>query len=285
MPIPTSEQVTDACTYHGEGAVSFPDGTLRFVDMLNGDVLSLDTETMKVTREHLGDVLACVRPRTAGGMVAALERGFLLVDPDGTRTELPALWVDPNVRMNEGGCDPDGRFYGGSMAYDQMPGAASVYRLNTDHTVDAVMSKLTISNGFGFTGDGDYAFHIDSTTQKIKVFNYGTHSGLTDPRVLVHIDPSLGMPDGLTVDSEDYVWVALWGGGAVHRYSPSGRLDCIITVPVTQVTSCALGGPELTRLFITTSRQKPDSEAEPSAGALFAVDVTVPGRPTLAYSG
>jgi sugar lactone lactonase YvrE len=281
----TAQQVSDVCTFHGEGAVLFPDGSIRFVDMLNGDVLRLDLATMGISREHVGDVAACVRPRADGGMVVALERGFLLVNADATRTELKPLWEDRSVRMNEGGCDPDGRFYCGSMAYDQRQGAASLFRLSTDCTADVVMSGLTISNGFGFTRSGDHAYYIDSVTQEVSVFDYDTERGLNHRRTLVHIDPALGTPDGLTVDSEDHVWVALWGGRAVHRYSPDGRLDDIVTLPVTQVTSCALGGPDLCRLFITTSREKPVKAPEPAAGAIFAVDVTVPGQPTLPFLG
>ena len=114
------EQVTGPEVYHGEGPVWYPGwGGLRFVDMLAGDVITLAADG-SLERRHVGSVAAAVRPRRGGGAVIGVERGFALEDADGTLTALPALWSDPDVRMNEGGCDPDGRFYCGSMAYDQI---------------------------------------------------------------------------------------------------------------------------------------------------------------------
>ena len=193
-------QVTDPCTYHGEGAVWSPSwGGLRFVDMLAGDILTLQDDG-SVTRQHVAEVAACVRPRTAGGMVVATERGFALFDVDGTRHKLPDLWTDPAVRMNEGSCDPDGRFYCGSMAYAQTVGAGSLYRLDPDGSVSIVLSGLTVSNGLGFTVDGANAYYVDRATQEISVFDYDLARGLTARRTLVRISEVLGSPDGITVD-------------------------------------------------------------------------------------
>jgi sugar lactone lactonase YvrE len=118
-----AEQVTDPVAYHAEGPVwSDRWGGLRWVDMLAGDVLSLGADGT-VRRRHVGDIAAALRPRRGGGAVIAVERGFALEDADGTLRPLEPVWSDPGVRMNEGGCDPDGRFWCGSMAYDQRPGA------------------------------------------------------------------------------------------------------------------------------------------------------------------
>ena len=134
-----AEQLTDPVAYHGEGPVwSERWGGLRWVDMLAGDVLSLATDGA-VGRRHVGEVAAAIRPRRGGGAVIGVERGFALEEPDGAITTLDELWGDPSVRMNEGGCDPDGRFYCGSMAYDQRPGAASLYRLDPDGSVHVVL--------------------------------------------------------------------------------------------------------------------------------------------------
>src|SRR5918997_631023 len=142
-----AEQVTASVAYHGEGPVwSERWGGLRWVDMLAGDVLSLG-EDGAIGRRHVGEIAAAVRPRRGGGAVIGVERGFALEDPDGTLIRLDELWSGDGVRMNEGGCDPDGRFYCGSMAYDQAPRAASLYRLDADGTVHVVLDGVTVSNG------------------------------------------------------------------------------------------------------------------------------------------
>ncbi|MDQ3879909.1 MAG: SMP-30/gluconolactonase/LRE family protein, partial [Chloroflexota bacterium] len=119
-----AEQVTARVAYHGEGPVWWERwGGLRWLDMLAGDVLSLAADG-SVARRHVAAVVAALRPRRQGGAVLGIERGFALEHPDGTLAPLRELWADEGVRMNEGGCDPDGRFYCGSMAYDKTPGAA-----------------------------------------------------------------------------------------------------------------------------------------------------------------
>jgi sugar lactone lactonase YvrE len=280
-----AEQITDRCTYHGEGAVwSSTWGGLRFVDMLNGDVVALAADG-SLTCTHIGEVAACVRPRTRGGWVAAIERGFLLVDEDGTQHPLPEVWQDRGVRMNEGGCDPDGRFYCGSMAYAVTPGGGSLYRLSPDGTVDVVLTGVTISNGFDFSPDGTIAYYVDTPTGEISAFDYDSSAGLTNRRTFALLPPDVGGPDGLTVDSEGGVWVALWGGGAVRRYAVDGTLDAVVEVAASQVTSCALGGPNLDELYITTSWENKPADAEPAAGAIFRAHAGVRGKEPLPYAG
>jgi sugar lactone lactonase YvrE len=190
------------------------------------------------------------------------------------------------MRMNEGGCDPQGRFYCGSMAYSEKPGAGTVYRLDTDGSVHTVLSEVTISNGIVWSLDGSQVYYIDTPTHRVDVFDFDAAAGtFHNRRPVVHIDPSLGSPDGMTIDAEGGLWVALWGGRAVHRYTPDGVLDAVIEVPASQVTACAFGGPDLDRLYITTSRRDIDPAAEPQAGALFVVTPDVHGIPVLIYGG
>jgi sugar lactone lactonase YvrE len=279
-----AEQLTPAVTVHGEGPVWWPDGSgLRCVDMLAGDVLTL-AEDGTVGRSHVGTVAAVVRPRRDGGAVFAVERGFVLADADGERTELAPVWTDPGVRMNEGGCDPDGRLWSGSMAYDQAPGAAAMYRLDPDGSVRQVFGGLTISNGLEWSPDGGLAYYADTATHRVDVFDYAPDAGLTDRRPFVVLGDD-GNPDGLTVDAEGGVWVALYGGGAVHRYDPAGRLDAVVEVPTAQVTACTLGGPDLDQLFVTTSREGMADGDDPLAGALFRAEVGVRGLPVRPFAG
>jgi sugar lactone lactonase YvrE len=280
-----ADQVTDAVTFHGEGPVWAAGwGGLRFVDMLAGDVLSLGDDG-SITRRHVGSVAAALRPRIGGGAVIGVERGFALEEPDGSVTPLDPLWTTDQVRMNDGGCDPDGRFYCGSMAYDAADGAGALYRLDVDATVTTVLTDCTISNGLDWSPDGTQAYYVDTPNQRIDVFDYERSTGLTARRTFVTIEEADGAPDGLTVDSAGGVWVALGGGSQVRRYGADGRLDIVVEVPASQVTACTLGGDRLDRLFITTSRVGLPTGAEPLAGAVFSHLAGVPGRPVRPYLG
>lgn len=278
-----AEPVTEAVAHHGEGPVwSERWGGLRWVDMLAGDILSLRGDG-SVNRRKVGGVVAAMRPRRFGGAVLALERGFALEEPNGSLTDLADVWSDDGVRMNDGGCDPDGRFYCGSMAYDRAPGAAALYRLDPDRTVHVVLEGVTISNGLEWSPDGARAYYADTATHRIDVFDYDLRSGLTGRRPFVEL--GAGLPDGLTVDAQGGVWVALFGGGAVHRYSAEGRLSEIVDVPTPQVTACTLGGPRLDELYVTTSQESIDPVDDPLAGALFRADAGVAGMPARGFAG
>jgi sugar lactone lactonase YvrE len=277
-----AEQITDSVAYHGEGPVwSDRWGGLRWVDMLAGDVLAL-AEDGSIGRRHVGEVAAALRPRVGGGAVIGIERGFALEDPDGTLTPLDEVWSDAGVRMNEGACDPDGRFYCGSMAYEKTPGAASLYRLDPDRSVQVVLTDVTISNGLDWSPDGALAYYNDTPTHSVAVFDYDAEAGLRGRRAFVEME---NRPDGLTVDAEGGVWVALSDGGAVQRYAPDGHLDEVIELPVTKVTACTFGGPGLQELFITTSREGLEPGDEPPAGALFRAIVGVHGQPVREFAG
>ena len=276
------QQITGPVAFHGEGPVwSEGWGGLRWVDMLAGDVLSLSPDG-QVARRHVGEVAAALRPRMQGGAVIAVERGFALESPDGTVEQLGEVWSDRGVRMNEGGCDPDGRFYAGSMAYDQSPGAAAVYRLDPDHSVHLVFDGVTVSNGIEWSPGGTRAYYNDTATYAVRIFDYDRDAGLTAGRVFADVAPN--RPDGLTVDGDGGVWVALSNGGAVRRYTPEGVLDELVELPTKKVTACTFGGPDLDQLYITTSREGIDP-ADKLAGSLFRADVGRRGLPVREFTG
>jgi sugar lactone lactonase YvrE len=279
------EQVTDPVAFHAEGPVwSERWGGLRWVDMMAGDVLSL-AEGGSLRRVKVGQVAAAVRPRRKGGAVIAIERGFVLESADGTLTRLPEVWSDPEVRMNEGACDPQGRFYSGSMAYDQRPGGGTLYRLDPDSNIRPVVDRVTVSNGLDWSPDGSIAYYADTATHRIDVFDYDGERGLTSRRPFVDLSAEALRPDGLTVDAEGAVWVALSNGGAVRRYTAAGKLDVIVELPVRKVTACTFGGPGLDQLYITTSREGVPPGDDPLAGSLFKVLVGRVGRPVLDFAG
>lgn len=182
--------------------------------------------------------------------------------------------------MNDGACDANGRFFCGSMAYDAAPNRGALYRLNTDLTIDEVFNEVTISNGIGWAPDQSRAYYVDSATNRIDMCS----PDLLARECFVEVDPELGEPDGLTVDAEGGVWVALWGGSQVRRYGPDGNLEAVVEVPVRQPSSCVFGGSDLATLFISTSAQGL-VEPEANAGALFAVSPGVAGQPTARFRG
>ncbi|NUS04121.1 MAG: SMP-30/gluconolactonase/LRE family protein [Nonomuraea sp.] len=276
--------VTGPVAEHGEGPVwSARWGGLRWVDLLAGDVLALD-DSGGVRRRHVGAVAAALRPRVSGGYVVAAERELLLADSDDLDAPLRSLgeaWTDPGVRMNDGGCDPAGRFYIGSMAYDEGPGRGSLYVTGPDGSLRVVLPGVTISNGLDFSPDGHLAYYADTATGRVDVLDHDPEKGLAERRPFVTVDPGQGAPDGLTVDAEGGVWVALWQGAAVHRYDPGGRLDTVIRLPASKVTAVTFGGETLDRLFITTSRLDVDRTEQPEAGCVFTAEPGVRGRPVL----
>lgn len=281
-----AQQVTDPLCYHGEGPVWSPTWRgLRWVDLLAGDVLSLDP-TGGVERMHVGDVAAFLRPRTNGGWVVGTERGLARADDvDSVPQPWLTLWDDPGVRMNEGGVDPRGRLYCGSMAYDRTPGGARLYRVDADGSVEVVLPDVTISNGLDFSPDGRLAYYND-TPAGTDMFDV-VDGELANQRPF-HGPGSRpddeGNPDGLTVDSAGNVWVALNGAGRVRCYSPAADVLADVVLPVHLVTACTLGGDDLRTLYVTTSREDLD-DPEPAAGAVFSVRVDVPGLPVREFAG
>jgi sugar lactone lactonase YvrE len=283
-----AEQITEPLAHHGEGPCWLArTGELAWVDMLAGRVLttSLARGTTQVI-DIPGPVAAIVRPRAAGGIVVATETGIALLDDHDLPTPLCEIVTEPGIRMNDGGCDPQGRFWCGTMAYDETAGAGSLYRVEADGGLATALTGVTISNGIDWSDDGSTVFYVDSTTGRIDTFAFDGATGeLGDRQCFAEIESSLGVPDGLTLDAEGGVWVALWDGGAVRRYAPGGTLDAVVPLPCGRVTACSFGGDDLDELFITTSRQGLPAGADPSGGALFRCRPGVRGRVVREFAG
>ena len=216
-------------------------------------------------------------PAIGGGYVLAAGPGFLFVDAGGAVRELAQLDTGRTaVRMNDGACDPQGRFWAGTMAYDESPGAGALYRLELDGGCTTVLTGLTISNGIGWSPEGTTMYLADSGTRTIDAFAFDPSTGdLAQRRTIVRIDAPGVAPDGLTVDDRGDIWVALWGGGELRRYRPDGSLLTSVAVPVDRPTSCAFGGPDRTTLFVTPAREGLDRaslERQPDAGRVFRID-------------
>ena len=198
-------------------------------------------------------MVCAVAPTSGGAVLVALADRLALVDlADESVRTLVRLPHGPGLRSNDGACDAAGRFWIGTMGLDQTPGAGALYRY--DGRLEQVLDEVTLSNGIGWTRDDTRMYYIDSPLQRVDLFDFELASGrVDDRRPFVSIDESEGIPDGLTVDDEGGVWVALYGGSCVHRYDESGRLDAVLEVPALNVTSCCFGGDDGRSLFVTTA--------------------------------
>ncbi|WP_182353269.1 SMP-30/gluconolactonase/LRE family protein [Flaviflexus huanghaiensis] len=277
-----AEQITDPVAYHGEGPCWHRSwGGIRWVDMLAGDLLTLNAQG-EVDRLHVGKVAAFVRPRSRGGYVVGLENTIgLATSAFSDPVPEPSFWSDTNLRFNEGGCDPWGNLYCGSMAYDRKEGAATLFRVSPSGEREKILPHVTTSNGIDFSPDGTRAYYNDTKLRRTDVFD------VIDQRLINRrpfADSDGASPDGLTVDSAGNVWVAMNRHGKVRLYSPDAEVLAEIDLPVRLVTACTLGGPDFRTLYITTSRENLD-DPEPEAGALFAAHVDVPGMPIAEYGG
>ncbi|MFC3299534.1 SMP-30/gluconolactonase/LRE family protein [Arthrobacter agilis] len=275
-----AEQISDVCTFHGEGPYWDPRrGELLLVDMTEGDVLVRHDDGSFDRHDVHPRLAGVVRGRTSGGYVIGVERGFVFADESfSTLEQGPEAFGDTAVRMNDGGCDPAGRFLCGSMGWEGGFGAGALYSLDHDHSVSTLLRGVTVSNGLHFSPDGGTAFYSDTPTGRIDALGYDVDAGVfTDRRTFAVVEPALGMPDGMAIDADGGIWTALYGGGGLARYDAGGTLSELVRLPVTNVTACAFGGPDLRTLFITTTQENIPAGSEPAAGALFAVEPAVAG--------
>jgi sugar lactone lactonase YvrE len=281
------ELVLDAQARVAEGPVwDDRSGSLVWVDIMGNLVHRYDPARDRDKAIDVGQAVgAAALRRDVEGLVLAVRDGFAIFDEATAKLEIVApVEADvPTNRMNDGKADPAGRFVAGTMAFDQAPGSGSLYRLDPDLAVTRLFGGVTISNGLDWTADGRHMYYIDSTTQGVDVFDYDGATGqISGRRRMITIAPEDGLPDGMTVDAEGGLWVALHGSGSVRRYTPDGRVDRVVHVPPTMVTCCAFGGADLTDLYITTMNFGMSEEAkraQPLAGALFRCRPGVRGRP------
>ncbi|MGW1544337.1 SMP-30/gluconolactonase/LRE family protein [Streptomyces sp. NPDC002309] len=258
------------------------DGRLIWIDILGSRLHTYDPatgrRTIRTTHQHIG----AAKPRAGGGLVLNLRDGVGLLDPDGTFRPLHDDPV-PGRRANDAAVAPDGSLWAGTMRYDEAPGGGTLSRFGPDGSVEVVLDDVTVSNGTGWSPDGRLMYYVDSPTRRIDVFDHAD-GRVSGRRTLVEIEEGAGFPDGLTVDADGCVWVALWDGAAIRRYTPSGDLDRTLRLPVPRPTACAFGGAHLTDLYVTTARTGLTSPT-PLSGSLLVVPDTGTGLPLPAFAG
>jgi sugar lactone lactonase YvrE len=255
---------------------------LVWLDILGARINTYDPvsghRTVRVTDQHIG----AAKPRTGGGLVLNLRDGVALLDAEDSFRWLHHEAV-PGRRANDAAVAPDGSLWAGTMRYDEAPGGGTLSRFTGDGSSETVLDDVAVSNGTGWSPDGHRMYYIDSPTRRVDVFDF-ENGRPANRRPLVEIEEGAGFPDGLTVDADGCVWVALWDGGAVRRYTPEGVLDRVITLPTPRVTACAFGGADLTDLYITTARVGLESP-HPVAGSLLVVPGAGKGLPQPLFAG
>jgi sugar lactone lactonase YvrE len=270
------------CTL-GEGPVwDAGDQALYWVDIPESRVHRIAADG-SLSSWDTGQPVGAVVLRASGGLVVAVRDGFLALDPvSGKLTTLAEVERDrPENRMNDGACDRAGRFYAGTMADDERPEAGALYRLDRDLSVTRLRTGVGISNGIGWSPDERLMYYIDSHTHRVDVFDYNPATGAIDGRrPFAAVGQDDVVPDGLTVDADGGVWVAVWGGYAVLHHDPGGQVLEALELPAARVSSCVFGGPDLDRLFITTAAGPGES-----AGALFVCEPGVTGQPSHPFRG
>jgi sugar lactone lactonase YvrE len=286
--------LSDEVAELGEGPRLDPrTGEVLWVDILAGRMYRgaleagrLRTVATVEAGRHLGAVAPVDGP--GRGWIAAAGQGFAHLAEDGTVTVLaePEAGGQGRTRMNDGACDPQGRFWAGSMAYDETQGAGTLYRMDPDGTVTPVVTGVTISNGLGWSPDGTTMYYADSGAGTLDAFDFDGASGALERRRTLVRCAGPGVPDGLWVDDEGCLWVAMWGGGEVRRYAPDGALLHAWPLPVSQPTACCFAGPGRATLIVTSARAGLPAEvlaAEPAAGRVMAIVAGVSGPAAAPY--
>ncbi|MEJ8800450.1 SMP-30/gluconolactonase/LRE family protein [Pontibacter sp. H249] len=282
----------DAKAKLGEGALWHPtEQRLYWVD-IEGKVLHLYNPKTKEDKVwEVGERIGTVVPVAGGGALVALQNGIHYIDTStGKLTFVTNPIKDTGIRFNDGKCDPYGRFWVGTMALDSEEGAADLYMLDLDGNIHHKLSGLTISNGIVWSLDKKTMYFTDTKTQQVKSFDYDDATGsISTEKTIITIPKDEGSPDGMTLDADGNLWIALHGGAAVAKYNPStGEQLQKVKVPAINTTSCAFGGPSLETLYITSGREllsEEKLEKYPESGGLFAVKPDVSGVPANIYKG
>jgi sugar lactone lactonase YvrE len=275
----------------GEGLVWDPTRQrLMWLDIDRQELHCLSLDSGRTGRRRLDLLVTAVAPCRDGGLVAATAGGFAFLRDDGAAEH--SITVDHDrarIRMNDGKCDPAGRFWAGSMSLDeQTPDLGALYVLDESRTLTRAIAPVSLSNGLGWSPDGRTMYHIDTMAGRLWQAPFDLDTGRVGPRTpLIDFDGRDGHPDGMTVDSEGTLWVAMWGGWAVRRFSSEGRPLGMLNLPTPQVTSCAFGGADLDQLFITTAScgLTPGDGGTAGAGDLYVHRPGVAGIAAELYRG
>jgi sugar lactone lactonase YvrE len=284
------EPVGDVTAALGEGPYWVPeDDCLLWVDIEGARLHRTYFPSGETVTDSPGPVSAAF-PAVGGGILIAGGAALTLLFPAErgsqwvarTIAEVPA--ARDGIRFNDAGVDPAGRVWAGSMHIPETDPLGELYRLDPGSRLNPVVKNVTVSNGLGWSPDGSRMYYADSPLRRVDVFDYDPATGEAFARrTFTDLSDADGVPDGLTVDADGCVWVAMWGGRALRRFTPDGQPDAVLPVPVSQPTSCAFGGPGLADLYITSARvglSEAELAGQPLAGRLLHVRPGPVGLPS-----
>jgi len=273
---------------------------LYWVDIL-GDTLHIyNPNTNQDTAINIGTHIGCIVPRVKGGFIAGVRNGIALIELNEEKTKViklelihkPEFGRTPETRFNDGKCDPAGRFWAGTMdMQNPHTPAGNLYCIEKDLHITQKETNIFISNGLTWTADNKTFYFIDTNHQCVFAYDYNIETGaISNKRVAVQVDKSIGRPDGMTIDNEGMLWIATFEGGGVTRYNPhNGKLIMKVSLPVPNTTSVAFGGNNLDELYVTSARYKLTEEQVenyPLSGSLFVIKgLGVRGLPAHDFAG
>lgn len=267
--------ISDVVSDLGEGPIWSPQtNCVTWTDITQNKFHTADLDTGATQTFSAPSMLGAIAHTRGGDYIAATQEGFAHVSIDGKFSTLHSF-LAADMRMNDGKVDPVGRFWAGSLALTFEKNRGSLYVLEKDGSYLSVLNNLTLSNGMGWSPDSNYFYYIDSIPGVLKRFDYeAVHGRISNPVDLITFDTSKGIPDGMSVTADGKIAVALWDGGRVEIFEPSGKKISEIKLGVSRPTSCTFGGADGNVLIVTTASQGIELDKEPLAGKILAVTGT-----------
>lgn len=264
---------------------------LYWIDTYAHSIYRLGWQDGLRTSWNVGEQIGAIGLMQARRLVLSLRSGFYSFDiATGAKTKLASPEADrPRIRLNDGKVDRAGRYWSGSLQEDRYEPVGTLWRLDVDHSTARMVENINIPNAICWSPDSTLMYFADSLTRRIEVFDFDIDSGsISGRRLFVSLEEGRGVPDGATVDADGCIWNACMDGGRVTCFAPDGRLEQVIELPVSRVTSCAFGGPNLDTLFVTSAiKRLTDTQLadQPLAGSVFALETGHKGIPEPEYLG
>ena len=277
----------------GEGPIWDSDKrVLWWIDVLSSELYAFDPANGSNRTWNTGRHVGTVVPWTETHVLLALRDGIGSLELETGRITVhndPESNL-PGNRFNDGKCDPAGRLWAGTMAYDNPTDQGSLYRIDTDFNVTKILGGIGISNGIVWSADQSTMYYIDSMSYKVRTWNFDPESGgISGEQTLLEVEPDFGLPDGMTIDEEGHLWVAFYGGSQVCRvHAQSGAILDTIDLPARNITACAFGDDDLGTLYITSAAQQMSNDelaAAPMSGNLFSCRPGIKGMPAVRFGG